>query len=46
MEWTWNATYQNLFDKVNSIIKEGACLKFDDETQPLYLETDTSGVRL
>ena len=45
-EWTWNATDQEVFDKVKSIIKEVACLKFYDDTQPLYLETDASGVRL
>ena len=43
-EWTWNATYQKLFDKAKSIIKEDACMEFYDETQPLYLETDVSGV--
>ena len=32
--------------KPKSIIKEGACMKFYNETQPLYLETETSGVRL
>ena len=30
-EWSWNATYQKLFDKAKSIIKEDACMKFDDE---------------
>ena len=43
-EWEWNATYQKLFNKAKSIIKEDACMKFYDETQPLYLETDMSGV--
>ena len=45
-ERTWNVTYQKLFDKAKSIIKENACTKFYNETQPLYLETDVSGVRL
>ena len=45
-EWTWNTTYQKLFDKAESIIKEDVCMQFYDKTQPLYLETDTSGVRL
>ena len=26
-----------------SVIREDACMKFYDETQPLYLETDASG---
>ena len=45
-ERPWNVTYNKLFDKVKSIIKEGACMKFYNETQPLYLETDACGVRL
>ena len=46
IEWTWNATYQKLFDKAKSITKEDACMKLYNETQPLYLETDASGVGL
>ena len=45
-EWTWNATYQNMFDKAKAIIKEDACMKFHDETKLLYIETDASGVGL
>ena len=45
-EWTLNATYQKLFDKAKSIIKDDACVKFYYETQPLHLETDVSVVRL
>ena len=45
-EWTWNATYQKLFEKTKSVIKEDACMKFYDEAQPVYLETDASGVGL
>ena len=45
-EWTWNATYQKLFDKAISIITEDACIEFYNETQPLYLEADASGMRL
>ena len=41
-EWTWNATYQKLFEKAKSIITEDAHMKFYDEIQPLYLETDVS----
>ena len=43
-EWTWNETYQKLFDKAKSIIKEDVFMKFCIETQPLYLEVDTSEV--
>ena len=34
-EWTWNATFQKLFEKANSIMKEDAYMKFYDETKPL-----------
>ena len=43
-QWTWNASYQRLFDKANSIMKKCACMKFHDEKMPLYLETDATGV--
>ena len=42
-EWTWNADYQKLFDKAKSKIKVDTCMKFYDETKPLYLEADASG---
>ena len=41
-EWTWNATYQKMFNKAKPMIKEEACMKFYDETKPLYIETDVS----
>ena len=37
-EWTWNTTYQKIFDKAKLIIKEEACRKFYDETKPLYID--------
>ena len=43
-EWTWNATYQKILDRAKSIMKEDKCMKFYDETKPLYTETDMSGV--
>ena len=42
--WTWNASYQALFNKAKSLIKENMCMQFYDNTKPLYLETDASGV--
>ena len=44
--WTWNASYQQLFTKAKSLIKVEICMKFYDDTKPLYLETDASGVGL
>ena len=46
MTWTWNASYQELFDNAKSIIKADACMKFYDNSKPLYLETDASGIGL
>ena len=44
--WTWNASYQVLFNKAKSLIKVDMCMKFYDNTKPLYLEIDASGVGL
>ena len=44
--WTWNASYQQLFANAKSIIKEDMCMKFYDNSKPLYLETDASGIGL
>ena len=44
--WTWNESYQSLFAKAKLLIKSDMCLKFYDDTKPLYLETDASGVGL
>ena len=44
--WTWNASYQALFDKAKSVIKGYVCMNFYSETKPLYLETDMSGIGL
>ena len=46
MVWTWNASYQQLFDKAKSLIKVEVCTKFYNDTKLLYLETDASGVSL
>ena len=44
--WTWNASYQSLFIKAKLLIKSEMCMKFYDDTKPLYLKTDASGVGL
>ena len=44
--WTWNTSYQQLFNKAKSLIKEEMCMKFYDDTKLLYLETDASVVSL
>ena len=44
--WTWNASYQQMFNKAKSLIKAKLCMKFYDDTKQLYLETDASEVSL
>ena len=44
--WTWNASYHSLFNKAKLLIKSDMCMKFYNDTKPLYLETDASGVGL
>ena len=46
MIWTWNASYQQLFDNAKSIIKADVCMKFYNNSKQLYLETDASGIGL
>ena len=47
--WTWNTSYQALYNKTKLLMKNDICMKFcimDDETTPLYLETDASRIEL
>ena len=44
--WTWNASYQQLFNKAKSLIKAEVCMEFYDDTKLLYLETNVSRVSL
>ena len=44
--WTWNASYQSLFNKAKLLLKSDMCMKFYDDTKLLCLETDTSRVGL
>ena len=44
--WTWDASYQQQFEKAKSLIQAEMCMKFYDDTKPLYIETDASGVGL
>ena len=43
-EWTLNAMYQKMFNKAKAIIKGDTCMKFYDDTKPLYIEPDASQV--
>ena len=44
--WTWNASYQTLYDQAKSQIKDNVCMKFYEKTKPLYLETDVCRIGL
>ena len=34
--WTWNASYQAVFNKAKLLIKSDMCMKFYDDTKPIY----------
>ena len=38
--WTWNGSYQQLFDNAKSPVKTEVCMTFYNDTKALYLETD------
>ena len=42
----WNASYQQPFTNSKSIIKADVCMKLYDNSKPLYLEIDASGIGL
>ena len=44
--WTQKASFQSLFNKAKLLIKSDMCMKFCNDTKPLYLETDSSRVGL
>ena len=46
MMWTWNTSYQQMFDNAKSIIKADVCMEFYNNSRPLYLETDALGIGL
>ena len=43
---TWNRTYQEIYKRAKSLVKEYTCMKYYDVRMPLYLETDASEVCL
>ena len=42
--WTWDASYQQQFEKAKMLIKAEMCMKYDNK--PFYLETDASRIGL
>ena len=44
--WMRNISYQGLYIKAKSLIQKDVCMKLYNETKPLYLETDASGIGL
>ena len=45
-KWTYNSTYQHLYDIAKAIIKNNATTVFYNKKEQLYLEGDVSGVGL
>ena len=39
-EWTWNNTYQKLYEQAKFIIKIDSSIKFYNEKEELYLQID------
>ena len=44
--WTWNRSYQEVYERAKSHKKEDMCMKYNDVRKPLYLESDALGVGL
>ena len=40
----WNGTYQEIYERAKSVMRQDTCMKYCDARKPLYLETDASGV--
>ena len=45
-KWMWNNTYQNLHERVKTIIKKNETIMFYNEKEQLYLESHTLGFGL
>ena len=45
-KWTWNASYQSLFNKAKLLIKSDVCMKFYNDIKPFTYKTDACGVGL
>ena len=43
---TWDASYQQWFEKAKLLIKAEMCMKFYDDTKLLHLKMDASGIGL
>ena len=43
---TWDASYQQWFEKAKLLTKVEMCMEFYDATEPLYLETDAHRIGL
>ena len=42
--WTWNASYQSLFNKAKLLIKSDMCMKFYNDTKLLHLDASGEGL--
>ena len=44
--WMWKILYQEINERVKSLVKEDTCMKYHNFRKPLYLETNALGVGL
>ena len=44
--FTWNRSYQEIYERAKSLVKEEKCTKYYNIRKPLYLETDAWGLGL
>ena len=44
--WTWNKSYQEIYEKIKSLVKEDPCMKYYNARKLLDLETYASVVVL
>ena len=45
-EWMWNSTYWLHYERAETLIETGACMRFYNEKKPLYPQMAAPGVGL
>ena len=46
VNWIWNKTYDEVFNKAKTFIKKDVSMNVINKTEPLYIEIDIFGVGL
>ena len=44
--WIWNRTYQEIYKRIQSLVKEDIYIKYYNVRKPLYIDDDISEVGL